>query len=76
MPSKKTKICKDGLPDVVFERGLPASVDAERTILGAILLDNEAYFEADLITYNDFSLGSHQRIFARIAELMEMPKIA
>ncbi len=71
MPSKKTKICKDGLPDVVFERGLPASVDAERTILGAILLDNEAYFEADLITYNDFSLGSHQRIFARIAELME-----
>ena len=46
------------------------------TILGAILLDNEAYFEADLITYNDFSLGSHQRIFARIAELMEMPKIA
>ena len=29
-------------PDIEFERGLPASLDAERTILGAVLLDNHA----------------------------------
>ena len=33
-------------PDIEFERGLPASLDAERTILGAVLLDNHAYSEA------------------------------
>ena len=71
MPSKKTKIREDGIPDIAFERGLPASVDAERSILGAILLDNAAYYEADVITYNDFVLDSHQRIFAGIARLME-----
>ena len=32
--------------DVSLERGLPASVEAERSILGAILLDNHSYNEA------------------------------
>jgi replicative DNA helicase len=58
------------IPDI-FERGLPSSVEAERTILGAILLDNEAYYEADLISSDDFVLDSHQRLFAAIARLME-----
>ena len=59
------------LGDLIDERGLPASVDAERSILGAILLDNQAYYEADIITCNDFALDSHQRLFAAIARLME-----
>jgi replicative DNA helicase len=59
------------LPDTDFERGLPASVDAERSILGAILLDNECFFEAsEKLTPTDFALESHQRIFARISRLM------
>src|SRR6201993_2665120 len=59
-------------PDIAFERGLPASVDAERTILGAILLDNHAYNEAaEKLVAADFALESHQRIFARMAELMD-----
>ncbi|HET9101165.1 MAG TPA: DnaB-like helicase N-terminal domain-containing protein, partial [Acidobacteriaceae bacterium] len=34
------------LSQISLEHGLPASVEAERTILGAILLDNAAYSEA------------------------------
>src|SRR5271170_4588672 len=58
-------------PDIAFERGLPASIDAERSILGAILLENTAYNEAtERITAEDFALDSHQRIFARMGELI------
>ncbi len=60
------------LTDMEFERGLPASLDAERTILGAILLDNHAYNEAaERIGADDFAHGAHQRIFARMAELID-----
>jgi replicative DNA helicase len=34
------------LPNLAFDAGLPANVDAEKTILGAILLDNAAHAEA------------------------------
>ncbi len=60
------------LPDLALERGLPASPDAERSILGAILLDNGHYNEAaEKIRSDDFSLDSHRRIFGRMAELMD-----
>jgi replicative DNA helicase len=60
------------LTDMEFERGLPASLDAERTILGAILLDNHAYNDAaEKIGADDFAHGAHQRIFARMAELID-----
>ncbi|HEX7959817.1 MAG TPA: replicative DNA helicase [Terriglobales bacterium] len=59
-------------PDLQLERGMPASLDAERSILGAILLDNLAYNEAaESLKSDDFSLDSHRRIFARMIELME-----
>ena len=34
------------IPDLRLEAGLPANIDAEKTILGAILLDNAAHAEA------------------------------
>jgi replicative DNA helicase len=59
-------------PDIAFERGLPASPDAERTILGAILLDNHAYSEAaSVLRPEDFALTAHQRVFARMGELVD-----
>src|SRR6204780_1499089 len=59
-------------PDIQFERGLPASLDAERTILGAILLDNHAYSEAaSSLRSEDFALTAHQRVFARMGELID-----
>jgi replicative DNA helicase len=48
----------------------PASPQAEQTILGAILLDNNAYDEAERVTYGDFSLSSHRTIFRRMAGMM------
>jgi len=51
--------------------GLPASDHAERTILGAILLDNPLYDEAEEITSGDFSLSSHRTIFRRMAAMFE-----
>jgi len=52
-----------------MERAMPASVEAERSILGAILLDNLAIHEAAVLSPGDFYLDSHQRIFRRILEL-------
>jgi len=51
---------------------LPANVDAERSILGAILLDNFAYNEAaEFLKPDDFSLESHRRIYSRMMDLRE-----
>ena len=43
--------------DHSLERGLPASIDAERSILGAILLDNFLYNSAaETLKADDFAL--------------------
>jgi replicative DNA helicase len=54
-----------------FDTGLPANVEAEKTILGAILLDNDAHAEAaEKIAANDFSLDAHQRIYGHMSEML------
>lgn len=60
------------LPDVTsLDAGLPANIDAEKTILGAILLDNSFHSEAaEKLESDDFSLDSHRRIFLRMCDLM------
>jgi replicative DNA helicase len=58
--------------DFTLDAGLPANIDAEKTILGAILLDNSAHSEAaEKLEADDFSLDSHRRIFLRMSELMD-----
>jgi len=58
--------------DQSLERGLPAAPDAERSILGAILLDNDLATEATRDLQPDhFSLDAHRRIFARMCALHE-----
>ena len=60
------------VPDLTLDAGLPANVDAEKTILGAILLDNAAHAEAaEHVSPDDFSLDSHRRIFLRMGELID-----
>ena len=60
------------VPDLTLDAGLPANLDAEKTILGAILLDNAAHAEAaEHISPDDFSLDSHRRIFLRMGELID-----
>jgi len=59
------------IPDLTLDAGLPANIDAEKTILGAILLDNAAHSEAaEKLEPDDFSLDSHRRIFLRMSELV------
>jgi len=58
--------------DYTLAHTLPASVEAERAILGAILLDNSSYNEAaEHLRAEDFSLDSHRRIYSRMIELMD-----
>ena len=60
------------IPDLTLEAGLPANLDAEKTILGAILLDNASHAEAaEHLKSDDFSLDSHRRIFLRMTELID-----
>jgi replicative DNA helicase len=60
------------IPDLTLDAGLPANVDAEKTILGAILLDNLAHSEAaERLEPDDFSLDSHRRIYMRMSELID-----
>jgi replicative DNA helicase len=58
--------------EIDLGRGLPASIDAERSVLGAILLDNRAFNEAaEYLKPEDFSLDSHRRVYARMVDLVE-----
>src|SRR6185369_14385143 len=61
--------------DHSLDRGLPASPDAERSILGGILLDNYLVNEATQgLLPEHFYLDSHRRIFQRMMDLNETAK--
>lgn len=54
------------------EKGLPTNVDAERFVLGSILLDDSVYIQAaGTLEPDDFSLEKHRRIFKRMGDLYE-----
>jgi hypothetical protein len=58
------------MKDQLTERGLPCNLDAERFILGSVLLDSEQYeLIAGAISADDFSLEKHRRIFTRMGDL-------
>ncbi|MEO8076509.1 MAG: replicative DNA helicase [Acidobacteriota bacterium] len=61
------------MPDVATpERTLPHSLDAEKSVLGAILVHNEAFnHAAELIDSRDFFRDAHRRIFERMVVLSE-----
>lgn len=54
------------------DRALPHNLDAERSVLGAILIDNEAFnVAAAVIGPEAFFRDAHRRIFERMAALSE-----
>ena len=58
--------------DVTLEHQLPHNIEAERSVLGAVLLDNEAFYPAiENVEPADFYLAGHRKIFTRMTELME-----
>jgi replicative DNA helicase len=55
-----------------IERPLPQNPDAERSVLGAILLDNHALNAAiELLRPEDFFLEQHRRLYGRMIALGE-----
>ncbi len=62
--------------DHFLENGLPSNLEAERTILGAILLDNTVCNQAiELVRRDDFFLESHRRIFDKMMALSERGEV-
>jgi len=58
--------------DYISAQTLPANIEAERSILGAILLDNLSYNQAaEHLKPEDFLLDSHRRIYSRMVDLSE-----
>jgi len=61
------------MPDTaVAERTLPHNLEAERSVLGAILLHNDAFnTAAEVIDSGDFYRDAHRRIFDKMVKLAE-----
>ncbi len=59
-------------PSIALERGLPSNVDAERLVLGSILLDDSVFIDvAGQLKPEDFSLEKHRRIYRRMNDIYE-----
>src|SRR5271168_3386740 len=58
--------------DANLEKPLPSNLDAERSVLGAILLDNHALNTAiENLRAEDFFLDQHRRVFTQMVALGE-----
>jgi len=57
---------------VPTEKTLPQNTEAERTVLGAVLVDNAAFNSAaEILTREDFYREAHRRIYDAMAALAE-----
>src|SRR5687767_11598484 len=66
-----------GDPQLLALKVPPHSVEAEQSLLGALLLDNQAFDRvADLVTGEDFYRDDHRRIWRHIARLVEASRPA
>lgn len=58
--------------DSTLEKPLPSNLDAERSVLGAILLDNNALNPAvEHLRPEDFFMEQHRRVFTQMIALGE-----
>jgi len=57
--------------DLISEKGLPHSLEAERSVLGAIILENQSIYEIlDKLSREDFYAENHKILFDRVTELI------
>ena len=57
---------------LALDKGLPCNLDAERFVLGSIMMDDSQYIQvAGSLEADDFMLEKHRRIFKRMGELYE-----
>jgi replicative DNA helicase len=58
-----------------LERTLPHNIDAEKSVLGAILVNNEYYYRVlENIKPEDFYLDAHRVIYRKMVDLIENSK--
>ena len=58
-----------------LERTLPHNIDAEKSVLGAILVNNEYYYKViETLRPEDFYLDAHRVIYRQMVELIERSK--
>jgi replicative DNA helicase len=63
-------VATEALPKT--DKSLPHNADAERTVLGAVLVDNAAFNSAaEILNRDDFYREGHRRIFDAMAALSE-----
>ena len=56
--------------DISLEKALPNNLEAERSVLGAILLDDKSIFPVlEILRREDFYLDSHRKIFEKMYAL-------
>ncbi len=61
--------------DTVLDRPLPQSPDAERAVLGSILMNNHAFYRViGLVQTEDFFKDAHRAIFATMRQLAEQSR--
>jgi replicative DNA helicase len=57
------------------QRPLPHNVDAEKSVLGAILVNNENYYDVvESLAPEDFYLEAHRLIFRKMSEIVDVSK--
>ena len=60
------------MPENSIEKLPPQNIEAERSVLGALLIDKDAIISvADIIKPEDFYKDTHQIIFEAMLELYE-----
>src|SRR4029077_10231602 len=72
--SRRSKVIQRTMSSagLALEKGLPSNLDAERFVLGSILIDDSQFIQvAGILEADDFSLEKHRRIFHRMAQLSE-----
>src|SRR5579885_2088133 len=56
----------------VKEKALPHNLEAERTVLGAIVVDNASFNgAAEILSRDDFYRDAHRRVFEAMSALAE-----
>jgi replicative DNA helicase len=59
------------MADISLEKTLPNNLEAERSILGAVLLDDKALLNVfEILKPQDFYLDGHRRVFEKMLLLM------
>ncbi len=58
-----------------LERPLPHNIDAEKSVLGSILVNNEYYYQVvETLRHEDFYLDAHRVIFRTMTEIFSASK--